>query len=521
MTSGGNIVRGLADRQLLARHDARRRRRHGEHDHRQLAGLHGRRDQQRRLDRHPGQHRRPRQRDRDAGPRRPQRHRQLPGGDRCVRPGHGRHDLPEQPVLHRARRCARDLQRGDRPQLRAQARAHRRLRAQREERVRAHQLPGDRAVARLQPGRPAGDRLLAALPDQRPPGDRQLGRLPDGRHLRRRSTGRASTSRAPTTPRGSTSTTASTTTSSQGNYVASVYDGIILRSPQASGNVFRENVIGIAPNGGGAAPLTGWGFKIGWSADHNLVEDNIIANAARGGIGMVNTTNTGPAPGARLQHQAQPQPRVRHDRARDRPVRHRRTGSQRRRRRGRRREHPAQHPARHVGLDLVRVRHRPGGRHRRGLPGRPRRGRLRPAAGLPRLRRGRRQRHLDPGDLAGRHRRRGRDPDHARLEHLGVLAQLRLHGLPEHGPGRGRRCLRHAPGHDPQRGRTGCARERHGRRPRSPDGGPRHGREPRLADAQRGRQLRLHADQRLQRSRQLHLPRQRRDRRLERRDGVD
>ncbi|HYO42303.1 MAG TPA: putative Ig domain-containing protein, partial [Candidatus Limnocylindrales bacterium] len=44
---------------------------------------------------------------------------------------------------------------------------------------------------------------------------------------------------------------------------------------------------------GGAAPLTGWGFKIGWSASGNLVEDNTIANAARGGIGMVNTTNTG------------------------------------------------------------------------------------------------------------------------------------------------------------------------------------------------------------------------------------
>ena len=77
------------------------------------------------------------------------------------------------------------------------------------------------------------------------------------------------------------------------NYVASVYDGIILRSPHASDNILRGNVIGVAPNGGGAAPLTGWGIKIGWSATHNLVEDNVIRNAAAGGIGLVNTTNTG------------------------------------------------------------------------------------------------------------------------------------------------------------------------------------------------------------------------------------
>ena len=48
----------------------------------------------------------------------------------------------------------------------------------------------------------------------------------------------------------------------------------------------------------------------------------------------------------------------------------------------------------------------------------------------------------------------------------------------------------------------------------------RHERRPRHAEPRAERRLHLHADGRLQRARQLHLPRQRRDRQLERRDGL-
>ena len=81
------------------------------------------------------------------------------------------------------------------------------------------------------------------------------------------------------------------------------------------------------------------------------------------------------------------------------------------------------------------------------------------------------------------------------------------------------RQLPHAAGHAAQRSRVGRPRQRHGRRRRPPDGRPRHGRHQRHAHAQRGRQLRLRPGRRLHRSRQLHLPRQRRHRRLEHRDG--
>ena len=75
------------------------------------------------------------------------------------------------------------------------------------------------------------------------------------------------------------------------------------------------------------------------------------------------------------------------------------------------------------------------------------------------------------------------------------------------------------------RTRPSCRRrrassQRHRRRQQPADGGPQHQRHPRHAGAQRQRWLHLHPDHRLQRSRQLHLPRQRRHRQLQRRDRV-
>ncbi len=73
------------------------------------------------------------------------------------------------------------------------------------------------------------------------------------------------------------------------NYVASVYDGIQVMAPNATGNVVRGNIIGVAPNGD-AAPLTGWGIKLRWGAKHETIAGNTIRNAALGGIGLVQNT---------------------------------------------------------------------------------------------------------------------------------------------------------------------------------------------------------------------------------------
>jgi hypothetical protein len=81
------------------------------------------------------------------------------------------------------------------------------------------------------------------------------------------------------------------------NYVASVYDGIQVMSPNATGNIVRNNIIGVSPLGE-PAPLTGWGMKIRWSAQHDTFQANSIRNAALGGFGLVNTNNTGGAQGA-------------------------------------------------------------------------------------------------------------------------------------------------------------------------------------------------------------------------------
>ena len=76
---------------------------------------------------------------------------------------------------------------------------------------------------------------------------RQLGRLPDGRQLQRElPLGPQLLVRA-TTATASTSTTAPTTTSSSATTSASVYDGIQVMAPNATGNIVRGNIIGVAP----------------------------------------------------------------------------------------------------------------------------------------------------------------------------------------------------------------------------------------------------------------------------------
>jgi CSLREA domain-containing protein len=71
----------------------------------------------------------------------------------------------------------------------------------------------------------------------------------------------------------------------EGNYVASVYDGIQTMSSNSTGNIIRNNIIGQSPLGQ-AAPLTRWGMVARLSTRSHLMEGNTVRNAAAGGIGL-------------------------------------------------------------------------------------------------------------------------------------------------------------------------------------------------------------------------------------------
>jgi CSLREA domain-containing protein len=81
----------------------------------------------------------------------------------------------------------------------------------------------------------------------------------------------------------------------EGNYISAVYDGVNVMAPNAHDNVFRGNRIGISPLGQ-AAPMAGWGFKVRWGTTHDIIEGNLIRNAAAGGIGLVAFANNGHTP---------------------------------------------------------------------------------------------------------------------------------------------------------------------------------------------------------------------------------
>jgi CSLREA domain-containing protein len=80
----------------------------------------------------------------------------------------------------------------------------------------------------------------------------------------------------------------------QRNYVASVYDGIQLQTKNAVRNIVRGNIIGESPQGENA-PLTGWGIVVRWGTTNDIVSNNLIRNAAKGGIGLLRTNNAGGA----------------------------------------------------------------------------------------------------------------------------------------------------------------------------------------------------------------------------------
>ena len=66
----------------------------------------------------------------------------------------------------------------------------------------------------------------------------------------------------------------------EGNYVASVYDGIQTMSPNATGNTIRNNIIGMSPTGQ-AAPLTRYGISVRLHTKGHVIEGNMIRNTAR------------------------------------------------------------------------------------------------------------------------------------------------------------------------------------------------------------------------------------------------
>jgi hypothetical protein len=71
----------------------------------------------------------------------------------------------------------------------------------------------------------------------------------------------------------------------EGNYVASAYDGIQTMSPNSTGNIIRNNIIGVSPRGE-AAPLGRYGINIRNSTRTHFVEGNTIRNTGSYGIAL-------------------------------------------------------------------------------------------------------------------------------------------------------------------------------------------------------------------------------------------
>ncbi len=235
------------------------------------------------------QHGRQPQLHRHAHPRQPQRHRQLRPCHRELRRRHRRQRHPEQRPVHRADRCPGSLLDGHRPQLRPQERPHRWRRPVRAQRHRPHVSPGHRVLPRLEPRPAATHRQQPAPTRSTTTPSSATGSASRWTAATTRTTARASTSRPADNGQGINVYDGSNNNSILRNYVAATYDGIQVMAPNATGNIIKGNIIGVAPNGD-AAPLTGWGIKIRWEATHETISGNTIRNAALGGIGLVQNT---------------------------------------------------------------------------------------------------------------------------------------------------------------------------------------------------------------------------------------
>ncbi|MEX0741903.1 MAG: hypothetical protein WD079_03840, partial [Phycisphaeraceae bacterium] len=71
----------------------------------------------------------------------------------------------------------------------------------------------------------------------------------------------------------------------EGNWIASVWDGINLMSPNSTGNTVRNNIIGESPLGQ-AAPLGRYGINVRNNTRSNVIEGNTIRHAGVYGIAL-------------------------------------------------------------------------------------------------------------------------------------------------------------------------------------------------------------------------------------------
>ena len=71
-----------------------------------------------------------------------------------------------------------------------------------------------------------------------------------------------------------------------GNFMASVYDGVNTMVSNCFNNVIQNNTIGVSPQGQ-AAPLKLWGVHVRQGTYGTLIKGNTIRNAAMGGVGLV------------------------------------------------------------------------------------------------------------------------------------------------------------------------------------------------------------------------------------------
>ena len=72
------------------------------------------------------------------------------------------------------------------------------------------------------------------------------------------------------------------------NHIGSRYDGIRIRSSIARRNQVIGNVIGVSPRGE-QAPMSGWGISLSQGLRDATLRGNVIRNAARGGVGLLDT----------------------------------------------------------------------------------------------------------------------------------------------------------------------------------------------------------------------------------------
>lgn len=78
----------------------------------------------------------------------------------------------------------------------------------------------------------------------------------------------------------------------ESNTIASVYDGIQLMSSNANRNTARGNIIGVSPLGE-PAPLSRWGIVVRLGTKSDVVDGNVISNAALGGVGLLDRNAAG------------------------------------------------------------------------------------------------------------------------------------------------------------------------------------------------------------------------------------